>query len=306
MSQLSFSGVWTAIATPFTATGELDIKAFERLLQIQAEGKVTGIVVSGTTGESPTLSVQEKISLVRKARVALPQSIRVMAGTGGNDTNQTVELSKLAVDAGADSLLIVTPPYNKPSTAGLLAHFNAVSEAVPVDLCMYHVPGRTAQLLSAEVIGKICQVPRLKSVKEASGDVALFSRALLAAPKTSFLSGDDPTYLASLAVGGDGVISVISNIYPKAMVVMTNAYKDGQVARARQIHDILLPAIDAMFFEANPCPLKAALHSRTLAHNTLRLPLVPVQPENYQRIISILNQTDGKLKALETKAGELL
>lgn len=306
MTTPGFSGVWTAIATPFTVTGELDIKSFERLLQIQAEAKVTGVVVSGTTGESPTLSVQEKIALIRKARVVLPKSIRVMAGTGGNDTNQTVELSKLAVDAGADSLLIVTPPYNKPSPTGLIAHFTAISNAVPVELCLYHVPGRTAQLLSPDLIGRICLIPRVKAVKEASGDVALFSRAFLAAPKASFLSGDDPTYLPSLSIGGSGVISVISNVYPKALVAMTNAFKEGHVLRAQQIHEILLPAIDAMFVEANPCPLKAALHSRTIAHNVLRLPLVPVVQENYQLILSILNHTDSRLKAIEALPGELL
>lgn len=296
-SKVPPSGVWTALATPFTDTGAIDWPSFEKLLELQAKGGVQGIVISGTTGESPTLSVQEKISLVRKARSQLPASVRVMAGSGGNHTAQSIELSKLAVDAGADSLLIVTPPYNKPSPAGLSLHYSMIAESVSVPLCLYHVPGRTGQLLSSAVISKLTEIPNVTSVKEASGDVALFSR-VVNSTKAFVLSGDDPTYLASLAVGGQGVISVISNVFPKAMVELTAAFQKGDLVRAQTLHRVLMPAIDVLFCESNPGPLKAALHIFKWSSNELRAPLAPVTSENYQLIERTLKTTQSSLKDL--------
>ncbi len=291
------NGVWTAIATPFSDNQSIDWDAFETLLNVQAQGKVSGVVISGTTGESPTLSVQEKISMVRKARAFLPPSIRVMAGSGGNNTAQSIELSKLCVDAGADSLLIVTPPYNKPSLAGLKLHYQMISDATSVPLCLYHVPGRTGQTLAPSAIGALTKIPRVEAVKEASGDIALFSRAVNAS-SANFLSGDDPTYLASLSVGGVGVISVISNIFPKSMVELTSAYQSGKHARALEIHNILLPAIDILFCESNPGPLKAAIEIFGMAKNILRAPLAPVTDESYALIKSVLMQAKERLKAI--------
>lgn len=292
------SGVWTALATPFLENGAIDWQAFETLLSEQARGQVSGIVISGTTGESPTLTVQEKISLVRKARAALSPGIRVMAGSGGNNTAQSIELSKLCVDAGADSLLIVTPPYNKPSPAGLALHYSMISESVMVPLCLYHVPGRTGQLLTHSTIARLTQIATVTAVKEASGDVALFSRTVNAS-KATVLSGDDPTYLASLSVGGQGAISVISNIFPKAMVELTTAFQKNDNARALKLHRVLMPAIDIMFCEANPGPLKAALEIFGWGKNELRAPLAPVTPDNYQAIEACLLETKDKLKQLD-------
>jgi 4-hydroxy-tetrahydrodipicolinate synthase len=276
-------GVWTAIATPFSQDGAIDWPAFEKLLKVQADGGVQGVVISGTTGESPTLSVQEKISLVRKARAQLPAGIRVMAGSGGNNTAQSIELSKLCVDAGADSLLIVTPPYNKPSLAGLRLHYQSIADATPVDLCLYHVPGRTGQLLTASAMVALTAIPKVVAIKEASGDVALFSRTVNGT-KAQVLSGDDPTYLASLSVGGRGVISVVSNVFPKAMVELTSAYQGGDTLRALTLHKTLMPAIDILFCESNPCPLKAAIQVMGWGGNYLRAPLAPVTPENFTLI----------------------
>lgn len=296
-SKNQIRGVWTAIATPFAENGSIDWDAFEKLLEIQVAGDVHGIVISGTTGESPTLSVQEKISLLRKARAKLPANIRVMAGSGGNNTAQSIELSKLCVDAGADSLLIVTPPYNKPSFAGLQKHYEMISAAVHVPLCLYHVPGRTGQLLSHTAIANLTKIPQVNAVKEASGDVALFSRAVNNS-SAQFLSGDDPTYLASLAVGGVGVISVVSNVFPKAMVHMTRAFQNKDTVTALAIHKALLPGIDVLFCEGNPGPLKAALHIFGWAKNILREPLAPVTSENYALIERTLRSTEQKLKDL--------
>jgi len=231
--------------------------------------------VCGTTGESPTLSVQEKLALFRKTRAVLPQSVRMMAGTGGSNTAQCLELSKLAVDSGADSLLIVTPPYNKPSPLGLTQHFTAIASAAKVPICLYHVPGRTAQLLSPSLLAEICNTASIAAVKEASGDMALFSR-LVTKTKAAVLTGDDPTFLASLAIGGKGVISVISNVYPKLAVALWRAFSAGKKDEALALHNHILPMIDALFCEANPGPVKYILSSMGLIENQLRLPMAPV------------------------------
>ena len=292
-----FNGVWTAVITPFKDDLQIDWAAFERILEHQSKGGVHGIVVSGTTGEGPTLSNQEKLALVKRARSILPASIRVMAGTGGNNTEQSVELSKLAEDAGADSLLIVTPPYNKPSPTGLLKHFEMISAATKIPLCLYHVPGRTGQMLSVDTIARVLAMPHVGLMKEATGDIALYSRVLQQCSGKPILSGDDATWLASMAIGGSGVISVFTNALPRPAVMLYDAFKRGDLAKARKIHDILLPFMDIMFCESNPGPVKAAMEISGFAKDILRAPLAPVSSENRARIDTLLSQT--KL-ALET------
>jgi len=290
-----FAGVWTALATPFTPSLDIDWKAFELLLEQQVRAGIKGIVIAGTTGESPVLAVQEKLALIRKAKALVGNKLKIMAGSGDNNTNTSVELSRLSADAGADSLLIVTPPYNKPSTAGLIGHFSAITTAVSsIPICLYHVPGRTAQALSTAQITQIAGEVNIASIKEASGDIAYFSRVVNALP-IPILSGDDPTYLASLAVGGEGAISVASNVFPEAMVKMTDAYWRGDSVTALTIHKILMPAIDILFCEVNPCPLKAALHVLGICSNNFRLPLAPVTAENYIRIKNVIETTKQQL-----------
>lgn len=271
------SGIWTAIVTPFK-DHSLDLSAFQHLLDEQAKAEVAGVVVAGTTGESPTLSVEEKLALISLARRHLPAKIQVMAGTGSSDTKQSIELSLEAKAEGADSLLVVTPPYNKPTLSGLKAHFAAIAEKAQIPVCLYHVPGRTAQRLSPQDLSELTQIPYVVGVKEASGDMGLFSRARRAAPpRVAYFSGDDPTFLPSIALGGAGVVSVISNIFPKAMVALWNLAKGGQLAEALALHEVLLPMMDALFLEANPAPTKSILAQKGLIQDGLRLPLVPIE-----------------------------
>ncbi len=293
-----FHGVWTALVTPFRADLQIDWEAFEKLLKQQEEGGVHGLVISGTTGENPTLTVQEKLSLIRKARAILGPGVRLMAGTGDSNTQQSVELSRLAQDAGADSLLVVTPPYNKPSTAGLILHYKMIAQAVKVPICLYHVPGRTGQMLTVDQIATVCHAAGLKAVKEASADVAFFSRAQL---KTGipFLSGDDPTCLASMAVGGKGVVSVVSNVFPQAMVSLHKAAEAGDRAKALALHNALLPALDVLALEVNPCPVKAALQVLGLCKNFLRPPMAEVSAANFMRIQEVISSTAEVLKRLQ-------
>jgi 4-hydroxy-tetrahydrodipicolinate synthase len=287
-------GVWTALATPFRADQEVDWQAFEGLLAQQDKAQVDGIVIAGTTGESPTLTVQEKLALLRKARAILSPRVRLMAGVGDSNTQHTVELARLAQDAGADSLLVVTPPYNKPSTAGLVLHYRTIAQAVQIPICLYHVPSRTAHMVAADNLATIVKDGRVAAVKEASADVAYFSR-VTRRTDVPILSGDDPTYLASLAVGGKGVISVVSNVFPDALVAMTAAFQRGDHKKALAIHDTLMPAIDALFCEVNPCPLKAALQILGLGKNVVRPPLAPVSDANYARIEETLATTRALL-----------
>lgn len=290
----AFSGIWTAIATPFEDSGAIDWAAFERLMQLQIDAKVRGVVISGTTGETPTLAVQEKLALIRKANALSQGRIRIMAGSGGNNTEQSVELSRLAQEAGADSLLVVTPPYNKPSQRGLCLHFEAIANAVSIPLCLYHVPGRTNQKLSAAQLCEIAQLPRVHAIKEASGDLNLFSDTR-AKTSAAMLSGDDITFLPALAIGCDGVISVLTNLYPVEFGAMQTAYNSGDVVKARALHFALAPTINALFCESNPGPVKAALSIKGLARNIVRLPLAPVTSTNFELISQALNATDRAL-----------
>lgn len=290
----SFDGIWTALATPFDSAGSIDWTAFERLVKMQVEAKVTGIVISGTTGETPTLAVQEKLAMLRKAKSLVQGQIRIMAGSGGNNTEQSVELSRLAEEAGADSLLIVTPPYNKPSILGLRLHLEAIAKATSVPLCLYHVPGRTAQKLSADQLSELTQLKRVVAIKEASADLALFSDTR-AKTKAAMLSGDDITFLPALAVGCDGVISVLSNLYPDPFRRLFEAFKKGDIQKAKALHFALAPTINALFCESNPGPLKAALAIKGWCGNYLRLPLAPVTESNYHHISQALKSTDQAL-----------
>ena len=289
--------VYSALATPFHSDGSIDWDSFEKLLEHQKESGVSGVVIAGTTGESPTLSVQEKLSLVRKARAYLPDSIKVMAGSGSNNTSQSVELSKLSLESGADSLLIVTPPYNKPSISGLKAHYEAINE-LNAPICLYHVPGRTGHWLSVEQLRQLCEIENVTMVKEASGDLAFFSRAAYSCD-AQFLSGDDPTYLASLAIGGSGVVSVVTNVFPKAFVDLSKALTSGNMAQAQTINRILLPFVDILFCESNPSPLKACLEKMQICQNTFRLPMAPISKGNQQKVVKLFRETESALEGLK-------
>lgn len=297
MNMQTFDGVITALVTPFTKDNLIDWQGFEALLKMQEDAGVHGVVVSGTTGESPTLSAQEKLSLIRKARATLPTTIKVIAGTGGNDTNQSIELSKLAADAGADGLLVVTPPYNKPSPAGLNLHYSEIAASTQLPVMLYHVPGRTAQHLSADVMADLCQISNVTSVKEASADLCLFSR-LIQKTSANVLSGDDPSFLASLAVGGKGVVSVITNLFPKAFVKMYEAFKAGENEKALVIHNALFPLMEAMFCEPNPAPMKFALSLEGVCLNSLRAPLCPITKQSEELLKTLLAESKEKLKSV--------
>ncbi|MBI2603905.1 MAG: 4-hydroxy-tetrahydrodipicolinate synthase [Deltaproteobacteria bacterium] len=289
--------VWTALATPFRNDASIDLAAWEKLLAMQVKGKVTGVVIAGSTGEGSTLSAQEKLSLVKKTKAILGNSLSIMASVGTSQTTQSVELARLCEEAGADSLLVVTPPYNKPSQAGLKLHFSQIAGSVKIPVCLYHVPGRTGQKLSAEQLAELCKIPNVTMVKEASADLCLFSEAAMLSDET-YLSGDDFTYLPSLSVGGRGVISVISNLFPEALVRLGKLFVEGNHAEALALHRLLFPMNQVLYCESNPGPLKAALHALGICDDYLRPPLARVTESSRGKIVKTLEQVLGKEESL--------
>ena len=271
-------GVYTALITPFNAKGELDLPSYRRLLQDQKSAGVAGVIPCGTTGEAPTLALEEKKTLIEIALNELRgSSVKVVAGTGSNDTTETVDFSRWASTAGAQGVLVVTPYYNKPSQRGLEAHFRAVADAVDCDVMLYNVPGRTGVSLTATTVANLAAHPRIRALKEATGNVAFTSEirdALALQSRTlDILSGDDATYFPLLAVGGAGVVSVASNLFPRAMVALQKATEQGNWSQARQLHERFYPLFRDLFVESNPVPVKAAFEWLGFCSGTVRAPL---------------------------------
>lgn len=293
----TIEGIYTAIVTPFQDNFEIDYDAFKNILSKQASAKVDGVVVFGTTGESPTLEEHEKLELIKVARNELPQTIKIMAGTGSNNTKKTIELSKKAIQAGADSLLIVTPPYNKPNDVGMYTHYKTIAEATHTPICLYHVPGRTGQTLSADQMAKICEIEEVVAVKEASADLALFTNTVMKSD-AKVLTGDDPTFVASLASGGKGVVSVITNVFPEVFVKINEYVKTAQLPKAQMLFETVFPLTEAMFWDSNPSPVKLALCEFGLIKNNLRLPMSPMNKEREDEFLKLLRKTEKDLKEL--------
>ena len=288
--------VWTALVTPFEDSGSIDWASFEKLLEKQINAEVDGIVIAGTTGEAPALEDSEKISLIKKTKEFSNGKLKIMAGTGSNNTQASADLSCRACEAGADSLLVVTPPYNKPSLPGLIQHFEFIAKTSGAPICLYHVPGRTAHSLTSHEMKAISEIEGLFSIKEASGDLSLFSRVTNECPDTLIFTGDDPTYLPSLSVGGSGCVSVLTNAFPKAFVAMGKAFHSGDVEKAKALHQAFFPMIEALFCETNPGPLKALLSLMGLCQNNVRLPLAPVSKENFEFIEKTLYTLQASLE----------
>lgn len=297
MAQISpsFHGVWTALVTPFAADGSLDLDAYRRIVRAQVAAKVAGVVPCGTTGESPTLSREERRALIQACvEETKGTATRVMAGTGSNDTEETIELTREAESLGASAALVVAPYYNKPSQDGLLAHFRAVADAVKIPIVLYNVPGRTGVAISAKTIAELAAHPRINAIKEATGDLTFQSEVMdqlaLAGRKLDLLSGDDLTYLAFLAQGGHGVVSVASNLAPRALVDLQSAFDFGDWKRARGLHERLYPLFRDLFIESNPAPIKHAMARAGICPAAMRAPLAPMSAKNIQTLETTLER----------------
>ena len=270
--------------TPFAADGSVDYEAAERLAVLLTADGSDGVVVSGTTGEAPTLSDDEKIELIKAIKKAIPGKT-VVAGTGGNDTHHSVKLSERAMKAGADALLAVVPYYNKPPQEGMYQHFKAIAEVGPT--IMYNIQGRTAINMTAATTLRCAELPGIIGVKEASGDLDQVSLVCAGKPEGFHVwSGDDSWTLPVLAVGGHGVICVVSHIAGRSMKKMIEAFAKGDNEAARKIHSGLVPVIKTlMSTAANPVPIKSVLNSMGFPAGPFRLPLVPLTKDQLEAVM---------------------
>ena len=291
---IPFRGVAPALVTPFTADDELDEKAFCDLIHRQIAGGVSGLVVLGTTGENPTITPAERRRLVGLAVETADGRVPVIVGTGTNNTDESARLSAAAIDAGADGLLVVGPYYNKPSQDGFVAHVETIAEAADAPIILYNVPGRTSFNVTAETTLHLAEtVPQVVGVKEASGDLEQISDILAHRPEGfAVYSGDDEMTFPLLALGADGVVSVLSNALPEQTSAMVEAGLSGNLATARQQHFDLLPAMRACFLETNPIPIKDVCAAMGWMDSHVRLPLVPLDERApvRQRVLAAFDQ----------------
>lgn len=285
-----FEGVLPALITPFTKDDTIDKAGFRENIRYVEEGGVSGIVGCGTTGESATLSTAEHKELIDL--MVDCANVPVIAGTGSNNTAEALELTKYADDAGVDAVLLISPYYNKPNNAGLIAHFTKIADSVDVPIVLYNVPSRTAQNMPLEVIVELSKAENIIGIKEASGDLDKASQIIENTVDEDFVifSGDDGLTLPMLSIGGAGVISVVANIVPAKMVELFNSFQDGDMAAARKAHYEMAPLIRALFTETNPIPVKRACEVMGLASGHLRLPLAPIGSENDRLLMDCLRE----------------
>jgi 4-hydroxy-tetrahydrodipicolinate synthase len=292
-------GCATALVTPFKRDGSVDEERFVALVERQIAGQVRLLVPCGTTGESATMTEEEDRRVIELTILTARKSgARVIAGTGSNSTAAAIEYSLAAREMGADAVLVVAPFYNKPTQAGLYMHFRAVAESIsPLPVVVYNVPGRTSSNISAQTVLKLAhEVENIAAVKEASGNLSQIMEILRARPSDfRVLSGDDAVTLPLMALGADGVISVVSNEAPDLMAQLVNLALEGRWEEARAAHYRLLPLMEANFIESSPGPVKAALALMGLMEEQLRLPLVPVEEKTRQALTGHLTQL-GLLK----------
>lgn len=288
-----WQGTYTAVVTPFGIDGSVDEPALERLVEFQIDGGVEGIVPCGTTGESVTLSGEEQLRVIQVVRDQVDTRVRVIAGVGGNSTEKVVAQARAVASLGVEGILSVVPYYNKPTQEGLFRHFSELADAIEIPVIVYNVPGRTSANLSPKTLMRLAEHENIRGVKEASGDLNQVMEILASRPEGfSVFSGEDNLTFPMLALGGDGVISVVSNEVPMLMSRMVREALAGRLGDAREIHFRLLGLMNANFIETNPIPVKAALAMMGLVGEHYRLPLVPMSAENRSRLREHLLQLE--------------
>jgi len=283
-------GAITAIVTPFK-NGALDEEAYRQLIERQIEGGIHGIVPCGTTGESATLSHAEHKRVVEICLDQVKKRVPVIAGSGSNNTAEAVELTKHAQAAGADYALMITPYYNKPTQEGLYQHYKTITAQTKIPIVVYNVPGRTSLNLLPETMARLATLPHIVGLKDATGDLKQGAKTLaLCGDKITVLSGDDFTVLPLLSVGGQGVISVVSNVVPQDMAGMCNAFFAGNLAEARRLHFKMWDLMEAMFYETNPAPAKTALKLLGKITGEVRQPLCPMSSANEDKLRQVMQK----------------
>jgi 4-hydroxy-tetrahydrodipicolinate synthase len=292
---MTLQGCYVAIATPFTNDGLVNEAGLRSNIEFLIENGVAGIVPCGTTGESATLSWEEHNRVVDIALDQVKGRIQVIAGAGSNNTHESIEAAVHAKDKGAQAILCITPYYNKPTQEGLFQHYKQIASTVDIPMVLYNVPGRTGVNMLPKTVERLCEFKSIVALKEASGNVQQISEIhRRCGDRLTILSGDDALTLPILACGGKGVISVVANIWPQKMVALFKAFFAGDLAGALAIHEELLPVSNAMFFETSPGPVKTAMNYLGLAAGPLRLPLVEMESDTREKLLSVLKQSGIK------------
>ncbi|WP_194841977.1 4-hydroxy-tetrahydrodipicolinate synthase [Gracilibacillus salitolerans] len=280
---MNFGRVLTAMVTPFDQNGEIDYGKTERLINYLLQNGTDALVVTGTTGESPTLSKEEKISLIKFTVKTVNGRVPVIAGTGSNNTRESIELTKKAETIGVDGIMLVAPYYNKPSQEGLYQHFRVIAEATTLPVMLYNIPGRTSVNVNPETIIDLSKIDNIVSVKEASGNLDVMTKIIRKTDQDfSLYSGDDNLTLPAVAIGANGIVSVSSHVVGNEMNEMIAACQNGDILRAQELHQFLLPIMQSLFMAPSPTPVKAALAMNGIDVGGVRLPLVPLNNEEMQ------------------------
>lgn len=281
-----FEGAGVALVTPFNEDGEVNYEKLEEIIEEQIAGGTDSIIICGTTGESSTMTHEEHLDVIRFCCKTVKKRIPVVAGTGSNSTREAIHLSQEAEAAGADGLLIVTPYYNKATQKGLITHYTAIAEAVNIPILLYHIPGRTGVTMTPETIATLCTtVDNIVGVKEASGNFSAIAKMMsLAEGKIDIYSGNDDQIVPLLALGGKGVISVLSNIAPRQTHDICAAYFAGDVKKSMELQIAAIPLVETLFCEVNPIPVKAAMNLMGKEVGPLRLPLTEMEPQNQEKL----------------------
>jgi len=289
------SGVYTALITPFDTKGKLDEKGLVKLIKMQINNDVDGILCLGTTAESPTLTEDETKKIITLARKEITKPIKLMVGCGSNSTDSAIAKTKIAEKLGADSILSVVPYYNRPTQEGLYLHFKAIAKATKLPIILYNIPSRTSQNLEVKTILRLAEIKNIVGIKECSGSFSQTMDIIHEVAKIrsdfSILSGDDISILPLIALGGDGIISVMSNLIPDKIKLLVENALEGDFEGARKIHNELLPLIKAAFIETNPAPIKAMMNLLKLPAGPCRLPLAPLTPESLTLIKKIIHRS---------------
>lgn len=288
------TGTYTALVTPFDQNGHLDEENLQKNIQYQLANNIDGLILLGTTGESPTLTEQEKIRVIEIAKEEVQGRCHLMVGTGSYSTAQTIQNTKKAEDLGADSALVVTPYYNKPTQEGISQHFRAVADSTNLPVMIYNIPGRCGSNITPATLRYLSEIPNIVGVKESAGSITQISEIIemisRSNPHFSVMSGDDALTLPLLSLGGHGVISVASNLIPREVRTLVELALQGDFNKARDLHYHLSPLFRALFIETNPIPIKAAMNLCGFSAGGCRLPLSTISTENQEILNNVLTQ----------------
>ncbi|MBP3038353.1 4-hydroxy-tetrahydrodipicolinate synthase [Bacillaceae bacterium Marseille-Q3522] len=286
-----FGRVSTAMVTPFDKNGRIDFVKTSQLIEYLLANGTDSLVIAGTTGESPTLTTEEKLALYQHVVKVVNKRVPVIAGTGSNNTYASIKLTKKAEEIGVDAIMLVAPYYNKPNQEGLYQHFKTIAETTSLPVMLYNIPGRSVVKIAPETIIRLADIPNITAVKEASGDLHAMTKIIAGTDENFYLySGDDALTLPILAIGGSGVVSVASHIVGNKMQEMVSAHLEGNQQKAAVIHQELLPLMEGLFKAPSPVPVKTALQLKGLNVGSVRLPLVPLTGSERAELADLLQE----------------